>query len=285
MDQVMQDAAMGSLDGKVAFISGGARGQGRSHAVRMAEEGADIITFDLCHQLESVEYPMSTPEDLVETIRLVEQLDRRIVARQADVRVAGEVQAVFDEGLAQFGRVDVVCANAGIMPITGVQSRTPAAWHDAVDVMLTGVYHTCQAAIATLIEQGLGGSIVITSSTAGLKGLNSAWEATSAGGLGYIAAKHGVVGLMRAYAMSLGQYNIRVNTVHPTGVATPMVMNEAFANYVAEFPAVANTMQNILPVELVQPEDISNAIIFLASDAGRYITGVTLPVDAGINAR
>jgi len=276
---------MGVLDGKVAFISGGARGQGRSHAVRMAEEGADVIVFDICEQMPTVPYPMATADDLAETVELVEKLDRRIVARKADVRDQAAVQAALDEGVVELGRVDIVVANAGIAPLPIGQPDSRQAWHDAIDVMLTGVFCTCEAAIPRLVEQRQGGSIIITSSTAGLKGLSKDLESKSDGFLGYTAAKHGVVGLMRAYANALAPYEIRCNTVHPTGVDTPMVNNDVFMAWVMEHPSMAEAMQNALPVPMVEPEDISNAMIFLASDAGRYITGVTLPVDAGFTIR
>ena len=276
---------MGVLEGKVAFISGGARGLGRSMAVRLAEEGADIITFDICEQLDTVAYPGATEDDLVETANLVEKFDRRIVARKADVRDQEAVQAVFDEGLAELGRVDIVLPNAGIMPIIGESARRRAAWHDAIDVMLTGVLHTCEAAIPTLIKQGQGGSIVITSSVAGLKGPIPTLDLKTDGILGYIAAKHGVVGLMRAYANVLGPYEIRCNTVHPTGMNTPMVANPEFFAHAEEHPALMDALHNALPVPIIQPEDVSNAVVFLVSDAGRYITGATLPVDAGATNR
>ena len=272
---------MGLLDGKVAFISGGARGQGRSHALRLAEEGAEIITFDICEQLSSVAYAGATEDDLAETVKIVESLDRRIVARKADVRDPDAVKAVFAEGVAEFGRVDIVLANAGIMPIIGEKGQLPAAWHESIDIMLTGVYHTVEAAIPTMIEQGRGGSIVITSSLAGLRAPMRTMEMKSAGLLAYIAAKHGVVGLMRAYANVLGPYSIRVNTVHPTGVNTPMVANAEFMTLAQEVPEFMEAMRNILPIPMIQAEDVSNAILYLCSEAGRYITGTTMPVDAG----
>ena len=272
---------MGLLDGKVAFISGGARGQGRSHALRLAAEGADIITFDICEQLSSVAYAGATDDDLAETVKLVEERDRRIVARKADVRDLDAVQAVLAEGVAEFGRVDIVLANAGIMPIVGEPSQGIAAWHEAVDIMLTGVLYTCEAAIPRLIEQGEGGSIVITSSLAGLRAPMRTMDMKSPGLLGYFAAKHGVVGLMRAYANVLAPYSVRVNTVHPTGVNTPMVANPEFMAHATAHPEFMEAMRNALPVPMVEAEDISNAILFLCSDAGRYITGATLPVDAG----
>lgn len=276
---------MGSLDGKVAFISGAARGQGRAHAVRMAEEGADIIGFDICDQLQTVLYDMARMEDLEQTADLVEATGRRMVYGKADVRDPSEIQEVFEQGLGELGRVDIVVANAGIFSGLGDAGRSPQAWHDAIDVLLTGVYHTCEAAIPTLIEQGEGGSIVITSSTAGLAGLYHDRQAAGAGIIGYAAAKHGVVGLMRIYATSLAAHRIRANTIHPTGVDTPMVMNPQFQQLFTDYPNAFGNSRNLLPVPVVEPEDIANAAIFLASDTGRYITGVTLPVDAGFTAR
>ena len=272
---------MGLLDGKVAFISGGARGQGRSHALRLAEEGADIITFDLCAQPATTGYAGATEDDLAETAKLVEERDRRIVARKADVRDQSAVQAVLDEGVSEFGRVDIVLANAGIMSMIGEGSHRIEAWHESIDVMLTGVLYTCEAAIPHLIEQGEGGSIVITSSLAGLRAPMRTLDMKSLGALGYFAAKHGVVGLMRAYANALGPYSIRVNTVHPTGVNTPMVANPEFMAMAQEHPEWMEAMRNALPVPMIESEDVSNAILYLCSDAGRFITGVTMPVDAG----
>jgi SDR family mycofactocin-dependent oxidoreductase len=272
---------MGLLDGKVAFISGGARGQGRAHALRLAEEGAEIITFDLCAQPTSTGYAGATEDDLAETVKLVEERDRRIVARKADVRDPGAVQSVLDEGVAEFGRVDIVLANAGIMSMLGEAAHRIEAWHESIDVMLTGVLHTCEAAIPRLVEQGQGGSIVITSSLAGLRAPMRTLDMKSLGALGYFAAKHGVVGLMRAYANVLGPYSIRVNTVHPTGVNTPMIVNPEFMALAAEKPEWMEAMRNSLPVPMIEAEDVSNAIIYLCSDLGRFITGVTMPVDAG----
>jgi len=273
---------VGKLDGKVALISGAARGQGRSHAVRLAEEGADIIAFDYCQQIDSVEYPLATPEDLAETVKLVESLDRRIVSRQADVRDPDAVQGVVDAGVAEFGRVDIVLANAGIMPILGDRAQKLSAWHDALDVMLSGVFYTIEAALPTMLEAGRGGSIVITSSSAGLYVGGMKKSAKSHGAWGYVAAKHGVVGLMRAYAVAFGPDNIRCNSIHPTGVASPMILNDAFTKFTEENPEFGDTMQNLLPVPLIEPVDLSNAIVYLCSDDGRYVTGVTLPVDAGL---
>jgi SDR family mycofactocin-dependent oxidoreductase len=275
---------MGSLEGKVAFITGAARGQGRSHAVRLAEEGADIIAVDICRQMSAVEYPMSTPEDLEETVRLVEALDRRIVATQADVRDRAGLKAALDAGLAQLGHVDIVLANAGILTSygdTGVDEEE--TWRQVIDTDLGGVWRTVRLAIPPMIERGQGGAIVLTSSTAGLKAIDGgegvAFES-------YTAAKHGVVGLMRMFAKSLAPHSIRVNSVHPTGVNTPMIVNEAIQRQLATREAAgAETLKNLLPVEMVEPVDISNAVLWLVSDAARYVTGVTLPVDAGFTIR
>jgi SDR family mycofactocin-dependent oxidoreductase len=276
---------MGLLDGKVAFISGVARGQGRSHAVRLAEEGADIIGFDICEPFETLAYEQPTEKDLDETARQVAALGRKVVTRTADVRDQAAVQAVLDDGLAELGRVDMVLANAGIMPMAGEGARRRQAWHDAIDIMLTGVLNTCEAAIPQLVEQGHGGSIVITSSTAGLKGVTRSREIATDGVLGYTAAKHGVIGLMRCYANALGAHNVRCNTIHPTGVNTPMLANPQFMALAEEHPSLMEAMTNALPVPMIEAVDVSNVIVFLCSDAGRYITGVTMPVDAGASAR
>jgi len=275
---------MGSVEGKVAFISGVARGQGRAHAVKLAEEGANIIGFDLCSDIPQVEYPLATPEDLEETERLVEKTGQKILTSVADARDFDAVKKVVDDGVAEFGRLDIVLANAGIMPITGHQRLQNDAYIAAVDIMLNGVFNTVVPSIPHIRAGGRGGSIVITSSTAGLIG---GLSDGSPGTLGYIAAKHGVVGLMRAWARQLAPESIRVNTVHPTGVASPMILNEAFGRYVQEFPEIASNLQNPLPVPngLLEPEDVSNQILHLVSDAGQYITGTTLVVDAGFTAR
>jgi len=273
---------MGQLDGKVAFITGAARGQGRSHAVRLAKEGADIIAVDLLEQIDSVKYPLSTAEDLTETIRQVEDLGRRIVASKADVRNFDALKTAVDEGVAQLGRVDIVLANAGIAPHSVHEEDPLAVFNETVAVNLLGVRNTVHAAVDTLISQGEGGAIVLTSSTQGLTGRGG--TGTGAGD-GYVASKHGVVGLMRSYANWLAPHGIRVNSVHPTGVNTPMVANETFEEFLASAPELAAALTNLLPVPIVEPDDITNAVLFLVSDQGRYITGVTLPVDAGFAAK
>jgi SDR family mycofactocin-dependent oxidoreductase len=266
---------MGKLEGKVAFITGAARGQGRSHAIRLAQEGANIIAVDICRQIDSVTYPMSTPEDLAQTVKEVEALDRRIVARQADVRDEAGLRAAFEAGVAELGPVDIVLANAGIAPMS--LHPVDGEWQDVIDVNLTGVYNTVRIAIPSMIERGKGGAIVLTSSTAGINGIGG----ETPGGLGYTAAKHGVVGLMRTYANILAKHSIRVNTVHPTGVRTPMVVNDSMQEFLQADPTMGQAMANALPVDMVEPVDISNAIAWLVSDDARYVTGVTLPVDAG----
>ena len=270
---------MGKLEGKIAFITGAARGQGRSHAVRLAQEGADIIAVDICRQISSVPYPMATPDDLAETAKQVEALDRRIVAVQADVRDQAALKQALEAGTAELGPVDIVLANAGIAPMSLHEQGDP--WQDVIDVNLTGVLNTVEAAIPSMIERGAGGAIVLTSSTAGLTGVGG----PSRGGLGYTAAKHGVVGLMRNYANTLAPHRIRVNTVHPTGVNTPMVINEAFQEFLQQEGEMPSSLANALPVPMVEAVDISNAIAWLVSDDARYVTGIALPVDAGFTVK
>ena len=273
---------MGRVDGKVAFVTGAARGQGRSHAIRLAEEGADIIAVDLCRQIDSVPYPMSTPDDLAETVKQVEALDRRIVASEVDVRDGAALRAAVDDGVAQLGRLDIVAANAGIASTAeGTVGLSDQEWQDMIDVNLTGVWQTCKAAVPHLVQGGRGGSMILTSSAAGLMAYPNIGH--------YVAAKHGVVGLMKTLALELAPHNIRVNSLHPTQVNTPMIMNETIyrlfmpdqENPTAEGFAPVSQEMNALPIPWVEPEDISNALVFLASDEARYITGVTLPVDAG----
>ncbi len=267
---------MASLAGKVAFITGAARGQGRAEAVRLASDGADIVAVDLCDQIASVPYPMSTPEDLAATVKLVEDTGARIVAQQGDVRDRDSLRTALQAGLDEFGRLDIVIANAGIAPMQSGED----GWRDVIDVNLTGVHNTVEAAIPTMVEQGQGGSIVLTSSAAGLAGIGS----HDAGAIGYTAAKHGIVGLMRLYANLLAPHSIRVNSMHPSGVDTPMINNKFTRSWLAKMVEESDTppdMSNALPVEVLQPEDIANAVAWLVSEEARFITGVTLPVDAG----
>jgi SDR family mycofactocin-dependent oxidoreductase len=278
-------AMAGLLEGKVAFITGAARGQGRSHAVRFAEEGANIIAFDLCDQIDSVAYPMARPEDLDETVNLVEKTGRRIVAEQGDVRDFEGLKAAVANGVAELGRVDFVLANAGILPIVGDQGQDISAFVDAVDVMLKGVYFTIEAALPALLEHGDGGAIVITSSVAGLTGMHARFNMKNDGGMGYAAAKHGVVGLMRGYANMLAEKNIRVNTVHPTGLASPMIVNAQVDQLLVDQPQYGAAFENLMPVPLIEASDISEAMVYLCGQSGRYITGITLPIDAGYTVK
>jgi SDR family mycofactocin-dependent oxidoreductase len=270
---------MGNLDGQVAFITGGARGQGRSHAVRLASDGADIVLVDICHNIASNTYDLATPEDLAGTVAMVEALDRRAVGIQADVRDFGALTSGLDAAVAELGRLDIVVANAGIAPMSFEDDRTlgEQAFRDVIDVNLGGVWNTCRAAIPHLIAGERGGAMVLTSSTAGIKGYTD----STGGAMGYTAAKHGVVGIMRALANELAPQRIRVNSIHPTGVNTMMAVNPFMQKWIAEDPARGSHMNNPLPIDVLEPEDISNAVAFLVSDQARYITGVMLPVDAG----
>jgi SDR family mycofactocin-dependent oxidoreductase len=270
---------MGTLDGKVALVTGAARGQGRSHAVRLAGEGADVIAVDICANLDSVPYDLATKADLDATIELIHDLDRRAVGVVADVRDRGAIEQAVSGGLGTLGRLDIVLANAGIAPMSLHDHED--AWQDVIDVNLTGVQNTLRATVPALIAGERGGAIVITSSTMGLAGVGT----DAPGALAYTASKHGVVGLMRAYANRLAPHGIRVNTVHPTGVATPMVINPAMQEYLQAI-GTSTGGGNALPVSMIEPIDVSNAIAWLVSDAARYVTGTTVPVDAGyINKR
>jgi SDR family mycofactocin-dependent oxidoreductase len=267
----------GRVAGKVAFITGAARGQGRAHAVRLAEEGADIIAIDICRDYDTVGYPLATEADLAETVKAVEALDRRIVASVADVRDAGALKAAVDDGVAQLGRLDIVSANAGICTIQSWDEVTPQAWQDTLDTNLTGVWNTMVVSVPHLIAAG-GGSIICTSSTAGIKGLPYLAP--------YVAAKHGVVGIARTMANELARHSIRVNTVHPTGVDTPMGNGlGGLEPLINRDPNLGPIYMNTLPVETVDARDISNAVLFLASDEARYVTGLEFTVDAGNTIR
>jgi SDR family mycofactocin-dependent oxidoreductase len=271
----------GRVEGKVAFITGAARGQGRSHALRLAGEGADIIAVDFCEDIKSVDYPLATREDLAETVRLVESLGRRIVAREADVRSIESLRAAVDAGVAELGRLDIVSANAGILSNGQSHELSEETWGDMIDINLSGVWRTCKVAIPHLIAGGVGGSIVLTSSVAGLRSYNGVSH--------YVSAKHGVVGLMKTLAQELAPHSIRVNSVNPTQVDTAMIQNESMYHLFcpdlenptrAEFGA-ASAATILLPIDWVESIDVSNAVLFLVSDEARYITGVALPIDAG----
>jgi SDR family mycofactocin-dependent oxidoreductase len=275
---------MGRLDGKVAMITGGARGQGRSHAIRLAEEGAQIVLCDIASQLATVPYPMGNENDLQETVRLIEDLDQRCVAVKADARDLGAMKDLVGQALSEFDHIDILCVNHGIASPGGWDS-TEDEWDEMLDVNLKGVWVACKAVIPHMIERGQGGAIVLTASAAGLRPFY--------GITAYSVAKHGVIGLMRNLASELGPERIRVNAVCPTVVDTPMVMNqfgytlfsggkEDATRADIEFPS---TTLNLLPIPWVDARDISNAVLWLVSDEARYVTGVALPVDAGLCAQ
>jgi SDR family mycofactocin-dependent oxidoreductase len=276
-----KEEKVAKLDGRVALITGEARGQGRSHALTLAREGADTVVCDIAEQLETVPYAMSTQEDLDETVALVEDLDRRCVAVKADVRDGEQLKAVVEEGISEFGKIDIVCANAGIATYGPSWELTEEQWDEMIDTNLAGGWETCRAVILYMIERGGGGSIIITSSTAGIMGLANVGH--------YTAAKHGVVGLMKTLANELAPHMIRVNSVHPTGVDTPMIQNDSTYNLfmpdvekpTREQAAEAFQTLNALPIPWVEARDISNAVLWLASDEARYVTGQQLKVDAG----
>ncbi|HET7741977.1 mycofactocin-coupled SDR family oxidoreductase [Mycolicibacterium sp. 624] len=271
---------MGSLDGKVAFITGVARGQGRSHAVRLASEGADIIGVDICADIPSNGYPMANRGELDETIAMVEQAGGKMLGAVADVRDFAAVNDALSAGVGHFGRLDIVCANAGIATMAFREltiEEELEQWTDVLDVNLVGAFHTAKAAIPHLLAGRRGGSIVFTSSTAGLRGFGG----LQGGGLAYAASKHGIVGLMRTLSNALAPESIRVNTVHPTAVNTMMATNPAMTSFLENYPDGGPHLQNPMPVGLLEPEDISAAIAYLVSDAAKYVTGVTFPVDAG----
>ncbi|MDQ2662149.1 MAG: mycofactocin-coupled SDR family oxidoreductase [Actinomycetota bacterium] len=272
---------MGRLEGKVAFITGAARGQGRSHAITLAKEGADIIAVDVATQVETVPYPTATAEDLAETVRQVEALDRRIVAAEADVRDLDALTAVVERGVAELGRLDIVLANAGISTPASTLEMSEEVWQTMIDINLTGVWKTLKASVPHIIEGGRGGSVVITSSLAAIYANPNTAH--------YSAAKAGLVLLAKVLAKELAPQSIRVNTVHPTTVATDMILNEPTYKLFrpdlehptrADFEESARTL-NALPIAAMESIDISNAVLYLVSDDGRYVTGTTHVVDAG----
>jgi SDR family mycofactocin-dependent oxidoreductase len=275
------EGPMGRVDGKVALITGAARGQGRSHAIRLAEEGADIVAVDVCASFDTVPYPGASSEDLITTSKLVEDLDRRVIAREVDVRDSAGLASVVDEAVTELGHIDILVANAGIASFGPSWELTDEVWQEMIDVNLTGVWKSTSAVIPHMIARGQGGSIILTSSSAGLVGFGNLAH--------YCAAKHGVVGLMKALAIELAQHRIRVNSVHPTTVDTPMIDNPAVRQLfvpAVEGPSREQAQEllkamNALPVPWVEAVDISNAVLFLASDEARFITGVQLPVEAG----
>lgn len=272
---------MGLLEGKVAFITGAARGQGRSHALRLAQEGADIIAIDACEQIDTVPYETASADDLAETVRQVEALDRRIIASQADVRDLAGLRSAVDAGVAELGRLDIVLANAGISTMAPTLEMDEEMWQTMIDINLTGVWKTVRAAVPHIVEGGRGGSVVITSSLAALVANENIAH--------YSAAKAGLVGFMKVLAKELAPQGIRVNTLHPTTVATPMILNDATYRLFRpdvenptrdDFEEAARTL-NKMPVAELEPIDISHVVVHLVSEHGRYITGTTQVIDAG----
>lgn len=260
------------FQGKVAFITGAARGQGRAAAVRLAAEGADIIALDICEDLPTTQYAGATPEDLAETARLVEALDRRVVTSQTDIRDFVRLKSELGDAVAELGRLDVVIANAGMTTSAPAWEIDLEHWNATVDINLTGAFHTAKAAIPIFLDQGTGGSIVFTSSVAGLRGLPLMAD--------YVAAKHGVTGLSKALANELGKYRIRVNTLHPFGVATDLTVPE-LRPQLADFPELGPLLMGTLPDPVSEADDMAAAIAWLASDEARHVTGIQLPIDLG----
>ena len=274
---------MGLVDGKVALVTGAGRGQGRSHALKLASEGADVIAVDIGGgQVETIPYELASEADLDATVKEIEGIGRRAVKAVADVRSLSDLQAAVDAGLSELGKIDIVCANAGIGSWGVAWEMTEQQWKDMIDINLTGVFNTTRAALPSMVARGEGGSVVLTSSTAGLR----AYANTAH----YTAAKHGVIGLMKVLAQEAGAHRIRVNAVCPTTVRTPLVINDAtfelFAPHL-ENPSEDDVREpfeglNILPgTAWIEPEDVSDAVLFLCSDAAKFITGVALPIDAG----
>jgi SDR family mycofactocin-dependent oxidoreductase len=277
---------MGRMDGKVAFITGAARGQGRAHAIRLAGEGADIIATDIAAPVDTVSYAPATREDLAETVKEVEALDRRIVSFVADVRDHDALARGLDAAVSELGGLDVLVANAGIInAVRPSWELGEADWQTMIDINLTGVWHATKAAVPHLIDRGPGGSVILISSTAGLRGIPNIAH--------YNAAKHGVLGLARTLANELAPHRIRVNSVHPTNVRTEMIDNESSARIYRpdlENPTFEDSLSalahiNMWDVPYVEVEDVANAVLFLACDESRYVTGIALPVDLGMSMK
>jgi len=273
---------MGRVEGKVAFITGAARGQGRAHALRLAEEGADIIAVDACASMDPVQYAMPEPAELDSLAKEIEALDRRVFTRIVDVRDGAAVEQAAKDGVqALGGRLDIVLANAGVWAVSVDEPTDPAVrravWKTTLDINTTGVWNTVEACIPLMIEAGNGGAIVFTNSIQGLRYASNHDISLTA----YTASKHALVGLLRCAARDYAEHSIRVNSVHPTGVLTGMINHEIMGAYAEKHPRLGEVMGNILPTPLVDLADITEAVLYLVADSGRYVTGVTLPVDAG----
>jgi SDR family mycofactocin-dependent oxidoreductase len=269
---------MGEFDNTVAVITGAARGQGRSHAVALAERGADIIAVDVCADIEAIPYPLASKSDLDETARLVHAAGGKVVPVVADVRDLAQLEAAVQTGVAELGEVDVVVANAGVVAIGDPEPHAQPVFDAIVDTNLKGVWHTMLAAVPSIIRKGRGGSVVLVSSSQGLTGRGGDGSAAM---FAYAASKHGVVGLMRSAANAYAPHKIRVNSVHPSGVSTPMILNDFVVNRMLANPNPAVSQMLLPDVPLVEPQDVTEAVLWLLSPLSRYVTGVTVPVDAG----
>ncbi|WP_067668477.1 mycofactocin-coupled SDR family oxidoreductase [Nocardia miyunensis] len=267
--------ASGRVAGKRVLVTGAARGMGRSHAVRLAEEGADLILVDICRSLPEIEYPLSAPEDLAETARLVGKFGRHAITAIVDVRDAAALASVVDDGVAELGGLDAAVANAGVLTAATWDGTTPDHWRTVIDVNLIGAWNTCAAALPHLV--GHGGSLVNISSAAGIKGTPLHTP--------YTASKHAVVGMSKALANELAAQSIRVNTVHPTGVQTGMNPASLFGLLSEKRPDLAPLFGNAMPVPMIDAVDVSNAVLYLISDESRYVTGMEFKVDAGVTVR
>jgi SDR family mycofactocin-dependent oxidoreductase len=267
---------VGSLQGRVAFITGAARAQGRSHAVRLAAEGADIIALDICASAsECLTYTPATPEDLSETVRLVEAEGRKVLAREADIRDDAALRQLVADGVEQFGRLDVVVANAGVLSWGRLWELTDEQWDTVIGVNLTGTWRTLRATVPAMIEAGNGGSIVVVSSSAGLK-------ATPGNGH-YSASKHGLTALTNTLAIELGEYHIRVNSIHPYSVDTPMIEPEAMMEIFARHPSFVHSFppMPLQPKGFMTPDEVADVVAWLAGDGSGTVTGTQVPVDKG----
>jgi SDR family mycofactocin-dependent oxidoreductase len=275
---------MGRVEGKVALVTGAARGQGRNHAVRLAEQGADVIVLDICEDVSTIPYGLATEDELQETAERVEKLGRRVVSAKVDIRDAELLDEFVARAVEELGGLDIVSANAGVCGFGNVLDLTAQEWKDTIDVNLTGSFNTAKAAIPHILSHGRGGSVVFTASTCGLEPVP---------GIGhYNASKHGVVALTKTLAIELGPQNVRVNALCPTNAATPMFQNDATwrlffpdvenpSQADAEAPNSAARQMHVIPVPWVEPDDITNALLYLVSDESRYVTGTAMVVDAG----
>lgn len=278
-------AVGGTLEGRVAFVTGAARGQGRAHAVRLADEGADIIAVDVCAPVDdTITYPSATSEDLAETVSAVEATGRKVLAREVDIRDLAAQQQVVADGVEQFGRLDIVVANAGVLSWGRIFEMSPEQWDTVVDVNLNGTWRTIRAAVPAMIEAGNGGSIIIVSSSAGLK-------ATPGNGH-YAASKHGLVALTNSLALEVGEYGIRVNSIHPYSIDTPMIEPQAMAEVFSKYPSYLHSFapMPLHPVgqgaeglsTFMTPEEVSDVVAWLAGDGSATLSGSQIAVDRGV---